>query len=94
MSAGIDRRSLVPLVLGIAFVLLAALFAAPADAVGATPTIRLLISAKNVTVERSGRGFVSVDPGAYVTPVGEDFENSTIEFKAGRELIPGIPLPR
>src|SRR5262245_34975248 len=74
MSAGIDRRSPVPLVLGIAFVLLAALFAAPADAVGATPTIRLLISAKNVTVERSGRGFVSVDPGAYVTPVGEDFE--------------------
>ena len=38
--------------------------------------------------------FLAKHLGGRCEPVGEDFENSTIEFKAGRELIPGIPLPR
>src|SRR5262245_41662963 len=74
MSARLDRRSIVPFVLSVAFVLVAALFASPADAVGATPTVRLLTSAQQITAERNGRGFVQVDPGAYVTPVGADFK--------------------
>jgi len=38
--------------------------------------------------------FLAKHLGGRCEPVGQDFENSTIEFKAGRELIPGIPLPR
>jgi lysyl oxidase len=74
MTAGRDRRPLVPFVLAAALVVLAGLFASPAGAEGATPTIRMFVSAENVTVERNGRGFVRVDPGAYATPVGADFK--------------------
>ena len=38
--------------------------------------------------------FLAKHLGGRCEPVGDDFQNSTIEFKAGRELIPGIPLPR
>jgi hypothetical protein len=74
MPARRHRRQFVPLVLGVAFVVIAALFALPAGAVGATPTVRMFVSAQKVTAELSRRGFVGVDPGAYVTPVGADFK--------------------
>jgi dipeptidyl aminopeptidase/acylaminoacyl peptidase len=34
--------------------------------------------------------FLSAHLGGRVEPPGEDFEGSTLEFKAGRELIPGL----
>jgi dipeptidyl aminopeptidase/acylaminoacyl peptidase len=34
--------------------------------------------------------FLSVHLSGPCEPVGEDFENSSIEFKTGRELIPGM----
>jgi dipeptidyl aminopeptidase/acylaminoacyl peptidase len=34
--------------------------------------------------------FLAAHLGGRCEPVGDDFENSTIEFKAGRELIPGL----
>jgi len=34
--------------------------------------------------------FLSVHLGGRCEPVGDDFEGSTIEFKGGRELIPGL----
>jgi dipeptidyl aminopeptidase/acylaminoacyl peptidase len=34
--------------------------------------------------------FLAAHLGGRCEPVGADFENSTIEFKAGRELIPGL----
>jgi hypothetical protein len=67
------RRLLVPLVLGVAFVLTAALFASPA-ALAATPTVRLFVTSTELTASRNHRGLVFVDPGAYVTPVGKDFK--------------------
>ena len=70
MSAG-RRRPLVPI--AVAFVLLAALFASPAGAAGES-TIRMFVSTHNVTAERNRRDFISVDAGAYVTPVGGDFK--------------------
>jgi Lysyl oxidase len=73
MSPRRHRRSLVPFVLGVAFVLFAALFAAPAGA-GATPTVRLFVASTDLTVERNRRDVVRADPGAYVTPVGKDFK--------------------
>jgi Lysyl oxidase len=73
MSPGRHLRPLVPMVLGVALVLIAALFTAPA-ALAATPTVRLLVASSHVTVERNKHDFVFVDPGAYITPVGKDFE--------------------
>ena len=34
--------------------------------------------------------FLAAHLGGRCEPVGNDFENSTIEFKVGRELIPGL----
>ena len=34
--------------------------------------------------------FLAAHLGGRCEPVGDDFENSTIEFKVGRELIPGL----
>ena len=34
--------------------------------------------------------FLAAHLGGCCGPVGNDFENSTIEFKVGRELIPGL----
>jgi hypothetical protein len=34
--------------------------------------------------------FLAAHLGGRYEPVGDDFENSTIEFKVGRELIPGL----
>jgi dipeptidyl aminopeptidase/acylaminoacyl peptidase len=34
--------------------------------------------------------FLAAHLGGHCEPVGDDFENSTIEFKVGRELIPGL----
>jgi hypothetical protein len=73
MSPRRHRRSLVPLVLGVAFMLFAALFAAPAGA-GATPTVRLFVASTDLTVERNRRDVVRVDPSAYITPVGKNFK--------------------
>ena len=71
MSTG-RRRSPVPIAL--AFALIATLFAAPVGAAGTTPTLRLFVSSTQITVERNRHGSVSVDPGAWVTPVNDDFE--------------------
>ena len=72
MSAGRRRRPSVPILLAVA--LMATLFAAPVGAAGATPTLRLFVSSTQITVERNRHGFVSIDPGAWVTPVTDDFE--------------------
>ena len=71
MSAG-RRRPLVPIAL--ALVLLVTLYPAPVGAAGPTPTLRLFVSSTRTTVERNRRDFVYVDPGAWVTPVTDDFE--------------------
>jgi len=34
--------------------------------------------------------FLAAHLGGHGEPVGNDFQNSTIEFRAGRELIPGL----
>ena len=34
--------------------------------------------------------FLATHLGGRCEPVGDDFKDSTIEFKAGRELIPGL----
>jgi hypothetical protein len=72
MSAGRRRRPSAPILLAVA--LMATLFAAPVGAAGATPTLRLFVSSTKITVERNRHGSVSVDPGAWVTPVTDDFE--------------------
>jgi hypothetical protein len=72
MSGGSRRRPSVPILLAVA--LMATLFAAPVGAAGTTPTLRLFVSSTQITVERNRHGFVSVDPGAWVTPVTDDFE--------------------
>src|SRR5215211_1929893 len=75
MPAGRRHRPLVPLVpSALVFVLMATLFAAPVGAAGSTPTLRLFVSSTQITVERNRRDFISVDPGAWVTPVTDDFE--------------------
>jgi len=35
--------------------------------------------------------FLARHLGGRAEPVGNDFKDSTIEFKAGRDLIPGLP---
>jgi hypothetical protein len=66
---------LVPLVpIALAVVLMATLFAAPVGASGATPTVRLFVSRSQITAERNRRDFIFVDPGAWITPVTDDFE--------------------
>ena len=70
---GRHHRPLVPLVLGVAFVMIATLFTSQA-AIAATPSVRLLVASTELTAERNKRDLVFVDPGAYITPVGEDFE--------------------
>ena len=72
MSGGRRRRPSIPILLAVA--LMATLFAAPVGAAGATPTLRLFVSSTQITVERNRHGFVSIDPGAWVTPVTDDFE--------------------
>jgi Lysyl oxidase len=75
MPAGRRHRSFLPVLqTTLACVLLATQFAPPVGATGATPTLRLFVSRSQITVERNRRDFVSVDPGAWVTPVGGDFE--------------------
>ena len=72
MSGGRRRRPSVPILLAVA--LMATLFAGPVGAAGTTPTLRLFVSSTQITVERNRHGFVSIDPGAWVTPVTDDFE--------------------
>ncbi|RPJ12812.1 MAG: hypothetical protein EHM22_05805, partial [Actinobacteria bacterium] len=72
MSGGRRRRPSVPILLAVA--LMATLFAAPVGAAGTTPTLRLFVSSTQITVERNRHGFVSIHPGAWVTPVTDDFE--------------------
>lgn len=72
MSGGRRPHPLVPMAL--VFALALTLLAAPVRAAGPAPSLRLFVSATEVTVERDRRGFVSVDPGAWVTPVGGNFE--------------------
>lgn len=73
MVRGRRRRLLVPLVLGVALVMIATLFSS-LPALAATPTIRLFVTSTELTAARNHRGLVFVDPGAYVTPVGKDFK--------------------
>jgi len=72
MSAGRRRPPSVPILLAIA--LMATLVAAPVGAAGATPTLRLFVASTQITVERNRHDFVFIDPGAWVTPVTDDFE--------------------
>jgi len=72
MSAGRRRHPSLPILLAVA--LMATMFAAPVGAAGAPPTLRLLVSSTQITVDRNRHGFVSIDPGAWVTPVTDDFE--------------------
>lgn len=72
MSAGRGHRTLVPIAL--ATVLVATLYAAPVGAAGSAPTLRLFVSSTQITVERNRRDFIFIDPGAWVTPVTDDFE--------------------
>ena len=37
--------------------------------------------------------FLAEHLGGRAEPVGDDFAGSTIEFKAGRELVAGLPMP-
>jgi hypothetical protein len=70
------RRGLVarPVVLLTAALCLAAtVLAAPVDA-AAPPSLKLFVADTELTLERNARGFVSFDPGVWVTPVGGDFE--------------------
>jgi hypothetical protein len=39
---------------------------------------------------RQSRGDLTITSMGRCEPVGDDFEGSTIEFKFGRELIPGL----
>ncbi len=71
MSAGRRHRPLVPIAL--AFVLLVTLYAAPVGA-APTPSLRLFVSSMQITAERGRRNVVNVDPGAFITPVGNAFE--------------------
>jgi len=73
LSPSRRHRPLVPLVLGVALVMIATLFTSQA-AIAATPSVRLLVASTELTAERNKRDVVFVDPGAYITPVGEDFE--------------------
>ena len=73
MSPSRRHRPLVPLVLGVALVMIATLFTSQA-AIAATPSVRLLVASTELTAERNKRDVMFVDPGAYITPVGEDFE--------------------
>ena len=73
MSPGRHRRPPAPLFLGVAFVVIAALIT-PQAALAASPSVRLLVASTHLTVERSRRGLVSVDPGAFITPLGKDFK--------------------
>jgi hypothetical protein len=72
MSGGRRRRPSIPILLAVA--LMVTLFAVPVGAAGTTPTLRLFVSSTQITVERNRHGFVSIDPGAWVTPVTDDFE--------------------
>ena len=75
MPAGRRCRRFVPVLqIALAFVLMATLFARPVGATGTTPTLRVFVSQSRITVERNRRDFVFADPGAWVTPVGDDFE--------------------
>jgi hypothetical protein len=75
MPAGRRHRPFVPVLqIALAFVLIATQFAPHVGATGATPTLRLFVSRSQITVERNRRDVVFVDPGAWVTPVGDDFE--------------------
>jgi len=75
MPAGRRHRPFVPVLqIALAFVLMATLYAPPVGATGATPTLRLFVSQSQITVERNRRDFIFVDPGAWVTPVTDDFE--------------------
>ncbi|HEX5902225.1 MAG TPA: lysyl oxidase family protein [Actinomycetota bacterium] len=71
MRIGLSARPFVLFALSIC--LAATVLAAPVDAAVA-PSLKLFVANTELTVERNGRGFVSLDPGVWVTPVGGDFE--------------------
>jgi hypothetical protein len=72
MRTGHSARPFALLALSICLAV-TALAAPPVDAAVA-PTLKLFVANSELTVERNGRGFVSFDPGVWVTPVGGDFE--------------------
>lgn len=74
MPAGRRRRPLVPVALALGLVMTATLFTPPVTATEATPTLRVFVSRSRITVERTRRDFVFVDPGVWVTPITDDFE--------------------
>ena len=46
----------------------------PSASAAEPPSLRLFAADSSITVERSGRGRVFVEPGAWITPVGGTFE--------------------
>ncbi|MEX2420559.1 MAG: hypothetical protein WD670_01955, partial [Actinomycetota bacterium] len=70
MPAG-RRRPLIPL--AVVFVLLATVFSSSAAAVE-PPSLRLFVADSEITVQRGRNDFVFIDPGAWITPVGDDFK--------------------
>jgi Lysyl oxidase len=74
MPAGRCPRTFPVLLIALPFVVMATIFPPPVGATGATPSLRLFVSQSRITVERNRRDFISVDPGAWVTPVTDDFE--------------------
>ena len=71
MRTGLSTRPFV--LLALSFCLAASVLAGPVDA-AVPPSVKLFVANSELTLERNGRGFVSFDPGVWVTPVGGDFE--------------------
>ncbi|HJS27364.1 MAG TPA: lysyl oxidase family protein [Actinomycetota bacterium] len=67
------RRARPCMLLGLSFCLAVTASAGPVNAV-VPPTLKLFVANSELTLERNGRGFVSFDPGVWVTPMGGDFE--------------------
>ena len=71
MFAG-RRRPLVPL--AVMFVLLSTLLSTSVSTAAEATSLRLFVADSDITARRGGGRTIFVDPGAWLTPVGGDFE--------------------
>ena len=71
MSAG-RRRPLVPF--AVVLVLLSTLLSTSVSSAAEASSLRLFVADSDITARRGGGRVVYVDPGAWLTPVGGDFE--------------------
>jgi hypothetical protein len=51
-----------------------AMFIAPTGSAEPIPSVRLFAASTHLRVQSGGNDVVSVDPGIYITPTGDDFE--------------------